>query len=135
VRSFDLIRPRAITLNTKSNNPPAAERSRELRKDESFKSPRAKGKLPVEDDIMELAAPAADEEGGPSSAPADETLTKPETVARSDENKEVDSEGNLIWCTLVFRMTCWLLLHNFDKMDLQLPKSELIGSRLPVYII
>jgi len=28
-----------------------------------------------------------------------------------------------------------LLLHDFHKEDLQLPKSELLGSRLPVYIV
>ncbi|KAH8713000.1 hypothetical protein HC256_006175 [Beauveria bassiana] len=39
-----------------------------------------------------------------------------------------------IWCTLVFRMICWLMLHDFDKLDVQLPKSELLGSRVPVYI-
>ncbi|KAK9776879.1 hypothetical protein AB5N19_07474 [Seiridium cardinale] len=40
-----------------------------------------------------------------------------------------------IWCTLVLRMLCWLLLHDFDKRDVQLSKSELMGSRLPVYIM
>jgi hypothetical protein len=39
-----------------------------------------------------------------------------------------------IWCTLVFRMLCWLLLHDFHKKDVQISKSELLGSRLPVYI-
>lgn len=40
-----------------------------------------------------------------------------------------------IWCTLVFRMLCWLLLHDFHKKDVQIStKSELYGSRLPVYI-
>ncbi|KAL6887243.1 hypothetical protein HDV57DRAFT_352901 [Trichoderma longibrachiatum] len=41
---------------------------------------------------------------------------------------------NDVWCTLVFRMVCWLMLHNFNKKDVQLPKSELLGSRMPVYI-
>ncbi|OHE92229.1 modin [Colletotrichum orchidophilum] len=39
-----------------------------------------------------------------------------------------------IWCTLVFRMICWLMLHDFHKKDVQVSKSELLGSRLPVYI-
>ncbi|XWW98371.1 hypothetical protein V2A60_006371 [Cordyceps javanica] len=39
-----------------------------------------------------------------------------------------------IWCTLVLRMICWLMLHDFNKLDVQLPKSELLGSRVPVYI-
>ena len=42
---------------------------------------------------------------------------------------------NVIWCALVFRMLCWLSLHDFDKKDIQLPKSEMIGSRLPAFII
>jgi hypothetical protein len=47
----------------------------------------------------------------------------------------LEKELNAIWCTLVFRMICWLLLHDFDKEDVQKPKSELLGSRLPVYIL
>ncbi|EHA51956.1 modin [Pyricularia oryzae 70-15] len=40
-----------------------------------------------------------------------------------------------VWCTLVFRMLCWLRLHDFHKDDRQISsKSELCGSRLPVYI-
>ncbi|KAM0331268.1 hypothetical protein ACHAQA_002938 [Verticillium albo-atrum] len=39
-----------------------------------------------------------------------------------------------IWCTLVFRMICWLMLHDFDKNDVQISRSELRGSRLPIYI-
>ncbi|KAI0137106.1 hypothetical protein BJ170DRAFT_44056 [Xylariales sp. AK1849] len=42
---------------------------------------------------------------------------------------------NDIWSTLVFRMLCWLLLHDFGKKDVQMSKSELLGSRLPVYIM
>ncbi|TDZ39097.1 hypothetical protein C8035_v005744 [Colletotrichum spinosum] len=50
-----------------------------------------------------------------------------------DMNLEVTSED--IWCTLVFRMICWLMLHDFHKRDFQqASKSELFGSRLPVYI-
>ena len=39
-----------------------------------------------------------------------------------------------IWYVLVFRMLCWLTLHDFHKKDLQMPNSELLGSRLPVFI-
>lgn len=39
-----------------------------------------------------------------------------------------------IWYTLVFRMLCWLLLHDFHKKDVQISKSELLDSRLSVYI-
>lgn len=49
--------------------------------------------------------------------------------------KDRQDQLNDIWCTLVFRMLCWLLLHDFHKEDMQLPKGELLGSRLPVYIV
>jgi hypothetical protein len=39
-----------------------------------------------------------------------------------------------VWCTLVLRMICWLMLHDINKQDVQLSKSELLGSRMPVYI-
>jgi len=42
---------------------------------------------------------------------------------------------NDVWCTLVFRMICWLLLHDFHKKDIQISKSELFGSRQPVYLM
>lgn len=40
-----------------------------------------------------------------------------------------------IWCTLVFRMLCWLQLHDFHKMDIQVSKSDTYASRIPVYIV
>ena len=39
-----------------------------------------------------------------------------------------------VWLALVFRMVCWLMLHDFSKQDVQIPKSELYGNRMPVYI-
>ncbi|PHH81358.1 hypothetical protein CDD82_971 [Ophiocordyceps australis] len=39
-----------------------------------------------------------------------------------------------VWCVLIFRMICWLMLHDFNKQDVQIGKSELLGSRMPVYI-
>ncbi|KAF5027488.1 hypothetical protein F66182_413 [Fusarium sp. NRRL 66182] len=39
-----------------------------------------------------------------------------------------------IWCTLVLRMICWLMLHDFHRHDVQITKGELFGSDLPVYI-
>jgi len=47
----------------------------------------------------------------------------------------LESRVAAVWCTLVLRMLCWLRLHHFDKDDLQLSKSELLGSRMPVYIL
>jgi hypothetical protein len=46
-------------------------------------------------------------------------------------------EGNLeiaLWVTLMFRMLCWFLLHDFDPMDVKIVPSNLKGSRIPVYI-
>ncbi|KAK0744561.1 hypothetical protein B0T21DRAFT_429137 [Apiosordaria backusii] len=51
-----------------------------------------------------------------------------------DKTTSLDSDATDIWCTLVLRMLCWLLLHDFNKKDIQIPKSELRGNRLPVYI-
>ena len=44
------------------------------------------------------------------------------------------SDAQSIWCTLVFRMLCWLLLHDFHEKDVQIPKSELFSNQLLVYI-
>ncbi|KAL2264329.1 hypothetical protein VTK26DRAFT_6572 [Humicola hyalothermophila] len=53
----------------------------------------------------------------------------------SDITSELEWQASAIWCTLVLRMLCWLLLHDFNKKDVQIPKSELLGSRLPVHIV
>ncbi|KAK2049401.1 hypothetical protein LZ31DRAFT_514291 [Colletotrichum somersetense] len=50
-------------------------------------------------------------------------------------SKHVEMERVAVWYTLVFRMICWLMLHDFDKKDVQLPKSELIGNRQTVFIV
>jgi hypothetical protein len=41
---------------------------------------------------------------------------------------------NTIWISLIFRMLCWLLLHDFDKADIKIVPSDLKGSRMPVFI-
>ncbi|ODA80853.1 hypothetical protein RJ55_03813 [Drechmeria coniospora] len=51
-------------------------------------------------------------------------------VPLADQNVSHDD----VWCTLVFRMICWLMLHDFNLQDVQVSKSELMGSRMPVYI-
>jgi len=51
-----------------------------------------------------------------------------------DITTSLESQASEVWCTLVLRMLCWLLLHDFNKKDVQIAKSELLGSRLPVYI-
>ncbi len=65
-------------------------------------------------------------------------IQPPDRVSRQDDGADVtislESQATAIWCTLVLRMLCWLLLHDFNKKDVQIAKSELLGSRLPVYI-
>lgn len=48
--------------------------------------------------------------------------------------REPEELVNDIWCTLMVRMLCWLLLHDFHVKDVQVNKSELFQSRSPVYI-
>lgn len=137
--SFDVIRPRAISLNKKHHDPCAVERTRELRTEEGGKESKRKGteKAPEtgEDAVAALAASAENGAYEASKAHLDSQNVSEKILEKTDENNEGDSEGNGIWCALVFRMICWLLLHNFDKMDKQISKSESIGSRLPVYIM
>lgn len=53
------------------------------------------------------------------------------------ETGEDESHGqwHTIWCALVLRMLCWLSLHGFQHGDIQIPKSEAMGNRQPVYIV
>ncbi|RCI16756.1 hypothetical protein L249_3014 [Ophiocordyceps polyrhachis-furcata BCC 54312] len=53
-----------------------------------------------------------------------------EMPSLADERVSYDD----VWCVLIFRMICWLMLHDFDERDVQVNKSELLGSRMPVYI-
>ena len=50
------------------------------------------------------------------------------------DGEGLKSDAQSIWCTLVFRMLCWLLLHDFHEKDVQIPKSELFSNQLLVYI-
>ncbi|KAK0702384.1 hypothetical protein B0H67DRAFT_595588 [Lasiosphaeris hirsuta] len=49
--------------------------------------------------------------------------------------KELEQGLSDLWCTLVFRMLCWLLLHHFHEKDVQVEKSDVYESRAPVYLI
>ncbi|KAK3695744.1 hypothetical protein B0T22DRAFT_115466 [Podospora appendiculata] len=41
-----------------------------------------------------------------------------------------------VWCALVLRMLCWLLLHDFHRKDVQIGgKSEVFESRMAVYVL
>ncbi|KAK1574767.1 uncharacterized protein LY79DRAFT_360350 [Colletotrichum navitas] len=62
-----------------------------------------------------------------------DTVDDEEQIVLHDLPDEDIKYGD-IWCTLVFRMICWLMLHDFHKKDVQVSKSELLGSRLPIYI-
>jgi hypothetical protein len=44
------------------------------------------------------------------------------------------NQRNIIWISLIFRMLCWLSLHDFNKADVMIVPSDLKGSRMPVYI-
>ena len=85
------------------------------------------------------AVPTAAAPPSPSTHPVDGSAPLPDIVPQAAG----PSQGTLanetvyhddIWCTLVFRMICWLMLHDFNKLDVQVPKSELLGSRMPVYV-
>ena len=54
---------------------------------------------------------------------------------RSAKLYTTSDEVNEIWCVLVFRMLCWLQLHDFHKMDIHITKSDAYASRIPVYIV
>lgn len=53
---------------------------------------------------------------------------------KKSSSKEEKEQRNTIWIMLIFRMLCWLLLHDFDKSDVKIVPSDLKGSRMPVYI-
>jgi hypothetical protein len=64
---------------------------------------------------------------------------RPAVIGNLDSNKrplsrEEKEQRNTVWISLIFRMLCWLLLHDFDKSDNKIVPSDLKGSRMPVYI-
>jgi hypothetical protein len=64
---------------------------------------------------------------------------RPAVIGKLDSNKkpptkEEKGQRNTIWISLIFRMLCWLLLHDFDKADVNIVPSYLKGSRMPVFI-
>ncbi|RKK75270.1 hypothetical protein BFJ69_g7860 [Fusarium oxysporum] len=60
----------------------------------------------------------------------DRSATRPKHLGRFG-----DKELNEAWCVLMFRMLCWLQLHDFHKMDIHISKSDAYASRIPVYIV
>ncbi|KAJ8122837.1 hypothetical protein ONZ43_g1062 [Nemania bipapillata] len=65
----------------------------------------------------------------------DPDANPPRELDAKTSSTNYDAKRNTIWCALVFRMICWLLLHDFDEEDVQLPKSDVQGNYLPVYIL
>jgi len=64
---------------------------------------------------------------------------RPAVIGNLDSNKrpltnKEKEQRNTIWISLIFRMLCWLLLHDFDKSDVKLVPSDLRGSRMPIFI-
>jgi hypothetical protein len=64
---------------------------------------------------------------------------RPAVIGNLDSNKKPltnkdKEQRNTIWISLVFRMLCWLLIHDFDKSDIKLVPSDLRGSRMPIFI-
>lgn len=64
---------------------------------------------------------------------------RPRVVGRLDAKGDPPSDAeidkrNVIWLSLIFRMLCWFLLHDFDKADTMMVPADLKGSRMPVYI-
>ncbi|KAI0157133.1 hypothetical protein GGR52DRAFT_191033 [Hypoxylon sp. FL1284] len=77
-------------------------------------------------------------------------LTSPEmsSMGRIDSDDDEDEDDGsdswwkpharrreITWCLLVFRMLCWLQLHDFHRDDVMIPRNATFGSRMPVYII
>ncbi|GKT44701.1 uncharacterized protein ColSpa_04882 [Colletotrichum spaethianum] len=56
------------------------------------------------------------------------------TASGEPQRYDQEQQINDVWCMLVFRMICWLLLHDFHGKDIQVEKSDAFGSRLSVYI-
>lgn len=60
-------------------------------------------------------------------------------VTERDLDKKILSrkekeQRNVIWASLMFRMLCWFLLHDWNKDDKCGVPPDLKGSRMPVYI-
>ncbi|TGO33846.1 hypothetical protein BHYA_0225g00290 [Botrytis hyacinthi] len=62
----------------------------------------------------------------------------PAVAERDIDEKELSSsereQRNIIWISLMFRMLCWLLLHDWNKDDKCGVPPDLKGSRMPVFI-
>ncbi|KAF7912555.1 uncharacterized protein EAF01_001576 [Botrytis porri] len=63
---------------------------------------------------------------------------RPAVAERDIDGKEFSplerEQRNIIWVSLMFRMLCWLLLHDWNKDDKCGVPPDLKGSRMPVFI-
>jgi hypothetical protein len=64
---------------------------------------------------------------------------RPAVIDNLDSNRnplsgQEKEKRNTIWISLIFRMLCWLLLHDFNKADVNIVPTDLKKSRMPVYI-
>ncbi|THV43687.1 hypothetical protein BGAL_1109g00010 [Botrytis galanthina] len=53
------------------------------------------------------------------------------SITQDADEKE---QRHIIWVSLIFRMLCWLLLHDWHKDDKCRVPSDLKGSRMPIFI-
>ncbi|ORY56336.1 uncharacterized protein BCR38DRAFT_402491 [Pseudomassariella vexata] len=144
---FVEIRSRVISTSDDEKDDPAVGASLDIHKNSEQQQQQTH--YQGRDQRNGQLSPGSKEEGGANPQQALKlvlaTPSHASPVASSLANKgsgtgtllknEFEIRRNNVWCTLVFRMICWLLLHNFNTKDVQLSKSELIGSRLPVYIM
>jgi hypothetical protein len=67
------------------------------------------------------------------------SMVRPAVVGNYGPDKKLltkveKEERNILWISLMFRMLCWFLLHDFDKADVKIVPSDLKGSRMPIFI-
>ncbi|KAF4467202.1 modin [Fusarium albosuccineum] len=61
-------------------------------------------------------------------------LAAEQTDETKVSSRDIEIEATEVWVVMMFRMMYWLWLHGFDRDDVQIPKSDLFGSKQPVYI-
>ena len=141
---FAKIRPRVTSTDAADHHDPrAAEASKTIHRRQEEQDEEAQGegaggaRAEMNGALPAAHAPAAASSSSSTAAagPPDPRAGVIRPARRVGTWGSRDEQRNNIWCTLVFRMLVWLLLHDFDKNDVQISKSELMGSRLPVYIV
>ncbi|ETS76334.1 hypothetical protein PFICI_11721 [Pestalotiopsis fici W106-1] len=85
--------------------------------------------------IVREQAPASSQNGASQDNSGSINVSGETTDPSLEPSNSGAEDVDEVWCTLVFRMLCWLQLHTFHKMDIQVSKSDVYGSRIPVYIV